>query len=116
MAGDVVGREAELAEIHAFLDRSMTGRRTLILEGEPGDSLGDLLRELPPAGASGTAPRRSPRQVARSQSPLSADMARAAVTTRMAPVMSLARGSMRISTGRSARTSASFARATQSTK
>jgi hypothetical protein len=36
MAFDVVGREAELASIHAFLDRPAGGLAALVLEGEAG--------------------------------------------------------------------------------
>ncbi|HEY7668535.1 MAG TPA: ATP-binding protein [Actinomycetota bacterium] len=36
MAGDVIGRESELAILHRFLDSIPTGPSALLLSGDPG--------------------------------------------------------------------------------
>jgi hypothetical protein len=36
MTGDIIGREAELSVVQAFLDRPAKGLRGLVLEGEAG--------------------------------------------------------------------------------
>ena len=36
MAGDVIGRESELAILHSFLDSIPTGPSALLLSGDPG--------------------------------------------------------------------------------
>jgi predicted ATPase len=49
---EVVGREAELASIRAFVERSDEGSAALVLEGEAGigkSTLHEALGDLPPA-------------------------------------------------------------------
>jgi predicted ATPase len=45
LAGDVIGRESELAILHSFLDSIPTGPSALVLSGDPGIGKTTVWRE-----------------------------------------------------------------------